>query len=241
MAYTKEKTKNELNDKLKKIETLYNENCIKRKGKTSDTNEFYTEIIANELLRNLNAIDSILQVQRNQPYRIPEHFPISLTDTNRDEENFAKRITGLELESIGEILDYQINIKGFQKDNSGKIDLISFNKQDNKFHLIELKYKGNSNDTLLKTILEIYTYFKQVNKKILVAEYLSKNFILNKLYTESDIDKIKIVPIILLTEDCLAYEELQDIDSFSRKKTKALILALNIEIYSIELSLYNYL
>ena len=237
MEYTKNQTIDEFNKEIFNIEKIYKAKFINWKGNTIDTKEYYTEIIANELLANLNTFSKINQVQRTQDYRIPKHFPIMLSETTREEEIFAKRISGLELKLIGKILDYQINIKGVQKDESGKIDLISFNNQNKKFHLIEFKYKGNSNDTLLRTILEIYTYFKQVDRKKLVTEYLFQNSNLN---TEPDIEKIKVVPTVLLTDDCLAYEELQDINSSKRNKLKTLILSLNIEIFSIELSLSNY-
>ena len=118
---------------LKSIESFYKDNCVNWTGTTSNTKELYTEIIANELLKNLSVFNNIKAISRTNPYEVKSHFPISINpDSKRDEENFAKRITLLEFESLGKILDYQIPIKDKQTDDAGKIDLISFNQATNK-------------------------------------------------------------------------------------------------------------
>ncbi|MBI9031441.1 hypothetical protein JEZ13_05520 [bacterium] len=51
-SYTQDDTQAILISKLSSIETLYTEGFINRKGKTSDSKEYYTEILASELSEN---------------------------------------------------------------------------------------------------------------------------------------------------------------------------------------------
>lgn len=129
-------------------------------GTTKDTDELYSEILANELLRNLKEFDKISTVTRTETYCRENHcnIEIDICKSNRDEENFAKRITGLTLEGLGLIKDFQIPLKDTRADKGlGKIDLISFNEETKTLYLIELKYKENK-ETLLRASLESYTY-----------------------------------------------------------------------------------
>ena len=50
---TKKETIDALNNQYSSIENLYKLDCVKWTGKTSDTNELYSEIISEELLLNL--------------------------------------------------------------------------------------------------------------------------------------------------------------------------------------------
>jgi len=53
MGYTEKQTKAEVNKALTSIDILYKAKCINWGGKTSNTKEPYSEVIANELLLNL--------------------------------------------------------------------------------------------------------------------------------------------------------------------------------------------
>ena len=69
---------------------------------------------------------------------------------------------------FGKILDYQVPLKNKSTDKGlGKIDLISVkesSKPGNKIiYFLELK-KDNSKETLLRCILEAYTYSKIIDK-----------------------------------------------------------------------------
>lgn len=226
--------------KLKPIDSLYAENFVNWKGKTKDTDNYYTEVIANELLQNLSILETITIISRANSYKINHHNKIEIDLTsNRQEEIFAKRLAYLNLECLGEVLDYQIPLKNTQKNKAGKIDLVSFNKDAKKFHLIELKYNGN-NETLLRAILEIYTYSKLVDKKKLLDDFSNNfpelkgyEFILIKLFQSND---LKIIPTVLVSdsEDCNPYNELIEMYSGERLKLKALALALGIEFYTVK-------
>ena len=151
-----------------------------------------------------------------------------------DEENFAKRLTGLKLPEIGEVIDYQVPLKNTSTDKGvGKIDLISYNEETKTFHLIELKYISNK-ETLLRAILEVYTYSQKVDQVKLIADYI-KDYKFKKSKTIKDVNPndYNIVPSVLLSEDCIPIKELEELARGLRPKLKALTLALGVNIYKI--------
>jgi hypothetical protein len=141
MKYSRQETIDELNIEIAKIETLYNAKCVKWTGKTSDTNELYTEVIASNLLRNLKEFDKISQVTRTNTYCRGNHEKIAIDlESPRGEEIFAKRIAYLSLGELGVIKDYQIPLKDTIADKGlGKLYLISYNDKTKTLYLIELK------------------------------------------------------------------------------------------------------
>lgn len=225
MSYTNQQTIDDFN-KFKKMEHyLYKANFVNWSGKTKDANEYYTEVIANELLKDRSALNSISRISRTDGYKISDHNRIEIDSTsNRGEEIFAKRLAGLTTKSLGTILDYQIPLKSSLKDKAGKIDLISFNKEKNRFHLIELKYDGNK-ETLLRTVLEVFTYSKIVDSDRLLRDFLE---------IKSDL-KPKIIPTVLVTKNCSCFAELEEMVKSKRPKLKELSQELGIEFYSIDI------
>ncbi len=237
MKKTKKETIDEFKKEISDIENLYKSKCINWTGKTKDTNELYSEIISNELLRNLKEFDKISTITRTNTYCRKNHcnIEIDICNSNRDEENFAKRITGLKLEGLGRIKDYQIPLKDTRTDKGlGKIDLISFNEETKTLYLIELKYKNNK-ETLLRATLESYTYFKIVDKIKLVNDcFNSEEFILNKVYNSINPNEINIKSAVLVVPKCNAYDELESIKLEERPKLKALALALDFKYFTVE-------
>lgn len=223
MAYTRKDALDNLTAALSSgFEKVYKAACINWKGKTTDTREYYSELFSTELLTHLLA-KKIPAISRSSSYKTTSHFPIQITDeSNREEENFAKRLCGLHIDKLGQIIDYQIPLKDVQKDGAGKIDLISFNKKDNTLYLIELKYKNNE-ETLLRASLEIFTYFHTVDQVKLKADYG---------FTSSE---IKVKPAVLLVTNCNAYNELNDVNMGTRPKLKALALLMEISYFTLEL------
>lgn len=197
----------------------------------SKQNELYTEIIAQELLKedNVKEFKKIEHVTRTSSYCRDTHskIEIDLANSNRSEENFAKRITGLELEHLGLIKDFQIPLKDTLLGGAGlgKIDLISFNKDVNTLFLIELKYIDNR-ETLLRALLENYTYSKIVDQSKLKNDY--------KFSSE-----IVIKPAVLLVPDYTAHTELKEMEKSKRPMLKDLTLALDVKIFTLELSVYE--
>lgn len=236
---TKENIIEELMEELGTINNLYKAECVVRKGKTDITKELYTEVIAHELLRDLTKFENIKQITRTKSYCRENHFNIEFNynESNRDEEIFAKRITGLNIDEVGVILDYQIPLKGSRIDKGvGKIDLISYNKENNNLHLIELKYKNNK-ETLLRAVLEAYTYYKRVDKNKLIKDYLSSKFILSKVLLKSNLSDVNVIPTVLLVPECNPSKELTEMEFGKRPKLKALSLALGIDFFTLDLSI----
>lgn len=230
MTKTKKETIDEFIKDLQNIENLYKSRCVNWKGITSDTNEFYSEIIAHELLRDINKFDNISNVTRKETYYRENHcnIKIDICKSNRVEENFAKRLTGLTLENIGLIKDYQIPLKDTREDKGlGKIDLISFNEETKTMYLIELKYEGNS-DTLLRASLESYTYYKIVDKAKLINDCFNS-------HTQMEKSEIIIKPAVIVVPKCQAYDELEEVVLGKRPELKALTFALGIKYFTVKL------
>jgi hypothetical protein len=237
MKKTRLETIEELNKELETIEILYKAKCLKWSGTTTDTDEHYSEIIANELLRNLKEFDKIPTVTRNNSYYTESHcnIEIDICGSNRNEELFAKRITGVELDDLGLVLDYQVPLKDTASDEGlGKIDLISFDEDIDTLYLIELKYAG-SKDTLLKATLQSYIYYQTVDKMKLVNDYLQNHKLLsNNGKKHISPEAIKVKPAVLLVPECDANNELNEVEIGERPKTKALVLALDMKIFTFE-------
>lgn len=237
MKKTRKETIDELKKELPNIENLYKSKCVNWTGTTSDTNETYTEIIANELLREIKEFDRISTVTRSGTYCRENHcnIEIDICKSNRDEENFVKRLTGLALGDLGLIKDYQIPLKDTRADKGlGKIDLISFNDETKTLYLIELKYEGNK-ETLLRASLESYTYYKIVDKVKLINDcFNNQKFILNNVFNQKDISEINVKPAVIVVPKCKAYVELEDVELGKRPKLKALALALDIKYFKVK-------
>ena len=74
------------------------------------------------------------------------------------------------LNPLGEVIDYQVPLKSKQSDRAGKIDLMTFDESTGILRLIELK-APKSKETLLRCVLEIYTYYKTVDMNELLRSY----------------------------------------------------------------------
>ncbi|MCD4829694.1 MAG: hypothetical protein K8R90_09740 [Candidatus Cloacimonetes bacterium] len=228
--YSEKETKNRLQSELINIDSLYTAECVNNIGITNDTRVLYTEIIAQELLKNLTVFNSIKSVKRTSSYYRPSHSKISINLLSSQKENiFAKRIAYLEFKEMGKILDYQIPLQDTNSDTGiGSIDLISFHEERRILFLIELKNQGNK-EPLLRALLESYTYYNIVDKDKLV-----KDFIMSNIMGEIESSKIKVIPAVLVTPSCKAYDELKDMKVGNRPKLKALSLALGISFFTLE-------
>ena len=69
---------------------------------------------------------------------------------------------------IGKIIDYQIPLKSKRTDAAGKIDLIAFDEKE--LRVLELK-KQSSNETMLRCVLEGYTYMRTADIKKLLDDF----------------------------------------------------------------------
>ena len=128
MSYTREQILLRLDEISSNMSLFYKNGCINYRGKTTDTKEYYTEVISKWLLEHLELLEQISHITRQSSYRVYGHEGIpDHPDSNREEELIAmamKRQGDLTL--VGTVLDYQTPLKNIQKDKAGKIDLLVY-------------------------------------------------------------------------------------------------------------------
>ncbi|MDR2580002.1 MAG: hypothetical protein LBC85_03295 [Fibromonadaceae bacterium] len=154
--------------------------------------ESFSEIISKWLLENLELLKSIkplIRKKRNgERYKLSSHESPKLNcDSNREEEKLAiyMHLSSYEDADLGKVIDYQIPIKDKE---TGRIDLLTYQDSRNELRLVELK-NSKSKETLLRCILEIYTYSRQVNQDELCTDF------------GLEAKKPNIIPTILLFKD----------------------------------------
>ncbi len=170
MSYTRDQIILRLNKLSADMSLLYNDDCINYTSKTSDTKEYYTEVIAEWLLAHIELLDEIKTITRKSSYRVAGHDGIpDNPDSNRTEELTAMAIMRQgELPLVGQVLDYQTPLKNKKTDKAGKIDLIAYD--GTTLRILELK-KPTSEETMLRCVLEGYTYLETVDKSKLLADF----------------------------------------------------------------------
>ena len=133
----------------------------------------YSEVISSTLLsKNLLKTWKELKPVRTNHFDT-DHTPSEeldmkkLQSTNRKEEILAKLLFYQgNIDGLGYIFDYQTPLKEARNDSYGKIDLLGYNKDDKCYSVIELKYRpSGSEETLLRCVLEAYTYYKLLDIK----------------------------------------------------------------------------
>lgn len=156
---------------------LYKDKCINFTGETKDTKENYSKVIVEYLVDHIDefkkGLDKCL-VTRQASYNTDNHTGKSVLKNiigERREEKIAYAMYCQYKDNpsvFGKILDYQVPLKNKSTDKGlGKIDLISV-KESSKpgtkiIYFLELK-KDNSKETLLRCLLEAYTYSKIIDK-----------------------------------------------------------------------------
>ena len=159
------------------IKNFYKKEFVNYLGVTSDTKEYYTEIIAEWLLDNFYLFDTIKMISRESSYKVDSHNGIIKDEnSNREEEKIAMELfdysqnKGVTFDIIGKIIDYQTPLKNVQKDDVGKIDLLAYNEKEKTLKILELK-KPDSKETMLRCVLEAYTYLKIADKTKLLKDF----------------------------------------------------------------------
>lgn len=156
------------------IKTFYKQQFINYSGKTSDTNEYYTEVVAEFLCNNFDDfINGIPKITRENSYKTSSHNGDFDINTPREEEKIAMEMfnqskSGMGYDFIGEIIDYQTPLKNRRSDIAGKIDLLSYD--GNYLRVLELK-KPDSDESMLRCVLEGYTYLKTVDTIKLIDDF----------------------------------------------------------------------
>ena len=81
---------------------------------------------------------------------------------------FNQSKDGLRYDFIGDIIDYQTPLKNKRSDTAGKIDLLSYD--GSTAYILELK-KPDSDESMLRCVLEGYTYMQTVDKAKLIDDF----------------------------------------------------------------------
>lgn len=187
IIYTKSEIIQKCEDAFKDIPTFYRAEFVKYTGITRDTKELYTEIIAEFLLdkmKEINAFFSDYMISRERSYFTKTHDGHYNSTSNHIEEITAMQLfnqckNGAALEHIGSVIDYQTPLKNSHEKSAGKIDLLSVNHQTKTIYILELKRSNAKKpETMLKCVLEAYTYLQIVN-----GDKLKKDFDLPNDYT----------------------------------------------------------
>lgn len=173
MEYTRENIIDKCEKAFDDIKTFYKQAFINYGGKTTDTNECYMEVISEFLINNLDEyINGIPQITREKTYKTSAHTGKVDLSTPREEriaiEMFNQSKSGNTYNFIGDIIDYQTPLKNIRTDIAGKIDLLSYDGMC--LRVLELK-KPSSNETMLRCVLEGYTYLKTVDTAKLLDNF----------------------------------------------------------------------
>lgn len=203
-----------------KISNFYKQSFVNYTGNTKDNpDQLDSEVLAAWVLKNLKKFDDIARITRKKSSYDQNHKGILETDviTNREEERIAKEMYNNKYADLGEMFDYQIPLKSTQKDTGvGKIDLVAFDKNSQSVYLLELK-KRDSSETLLRCVLEIYTYWKQLDHEKFLADFNKPK-------------DTKIIPAVLVFKDS---EQNQQFNPKTHPNVCNLIKTLNIKVFTI--------
>lgn len=164
--YTEQEVIDKMEYALNDVVGFYKNDFINYKGATKDTKILCTELVAEFVYNNIKKLESIETVTRKKSYKRVTHTgKIPTNESYRTEERLAIQLYN----EIDEILDYQTPLKSTNMDKGlGKVDLLY--KQDDALYLLELK-KEDSKETLLRCIMEGYTYCKVIDHKKLLEDF----------------------------------------------------------------------
>ena len=220
-------SKNEIIKKLEVAKSemwkFYSQDFVNYRGKTSDSKDYYTEVVAEWILKNIYLFDYIKPITREKSYKVDSHDGIIKNEeSKREEEKIAMKLFDLSqnqrkvFDVIGKIIDYQTPLKDIQTDKAGKIDLLAYNKKEKILRILELK-RPSSKETMLRCVLEVYTYSKVVDKAKLLKDFgLAEDTV------------IKACPFVFYGKE--QYREMQQ----DREHLKDLIEKLGIEVIYLE-------
>ena len=221
--YSKEEIIKKLEESKSEMGQFYSENFLNYISETSDKEGDYTEIIAGWLLDNIELFDDIEMISRKSNYKVKTHDGVIKNEgSKREEEKIAMKLfelsqnQGKVFDIIGKIIDYQTPLKDIQTDKAGKIDLLAYNENEKTLRILELK-KPDSKETVLRCVLEVYTYLKVVDKAKLLKDFgLPEDTV------------IKACPFVFYGKE--QYREMQQ----DREHLKELIEKLGIEVIYLE-------
>ena len=174
MGYTRNQIEEMCRSAMACPHTFYCEKFVNYRGKTTDTGEYYTEVVAQFVSDNMKSfLRGIVTITRESNYRIDTHDGVFDPDSVREEEITAMKLfnackSGDMIAHIGTIIDYQTPLKSKRTDDAGKVDLLACD--GNYLRLLELK-KEASDETMLRCVLEGFTYLWTVDEEKLLQDF----------------------------------------------------------------------
>jgi hypothetical protein len=218
---------------------FYQENFLTYRGKTKDSRQLYIEVVSAELLESyehMKFIGQNIPIRRTRSFHV-DHDGVPNVNARLERFNtlaYSEKLLAIALYNsqtrycFGNIFDYQVPLKESQDDKFGEIDLVA--QKGSSIKLLELKTIGKTEDTLLKAILEIYTYYKLISGSI--RKFIS-DFILNQT------TGYYFQPGVLIDKDSFAGKTL--IENQNHPYFRKLVGKMNDEIgVPIEFFLYHY-
>lgn len=172
--YTKTQILGKCSSALDDIKNFYKKDFVNYGGKTTDTGEYFTEVVAEFVIDHLNDFrNKIPMITRKTTYNTKSHYPININgNSNREEEIIAKKMAlqsqNKPFDFIGNIIDYQTPLKNGLTDKAGKIDMLA--DDGKRLIILELK-KPTSTESALRCVLEGYTYLKTADKTKLLKDF----------------------------------------------------------------------
>ncbi|MDG6229675.1 MAG: hypothetical protein QCH96_06890, partial [Candidatus Thermoplasmatota archaeon] len=140
-----------------------------------ENNIQYIEFLSEILIENFKILEKIKtessNLRENKPFI--RHLGISKSYSKSgeksivrcDENPFAMALfnSGYRFPHFGKIIDYNLSLKENKTSGPGSIDLISQKTKDEIF-VIELKTSETNRETLLRAIMEVFTFVILLNK-----------------------------------------------------------------------------
>lgn len=182
-----------------KTEDVYRRKEVVYRGAVKDSNKLYSDLLAEVILNKYQTMtekdfERFLIPQDNMvddTYLDSVEHNTKINYTNRNEENLAKKVTdmGLESEDNYKIIYYQFPVNRVHKSSEGKVDLLM--KNSNTVAIGELKDE-DSTETLLRAVLEIKTYLIKLSNSKTANERLKDT-------VKGEIEKI--IPAVIIASD----------------------------------------
>ena len=148
---------------------------VNYRSRTTDNGMYCTEIAAKYVIEHFDEfIEQIPKITRNKTYKTKSHTGgKSGFESERKvaQKLFEQCKDGSSFDFIGKIIDYETPLQNTNQDTGfGNIDLLSVNEKDKTVYILELK-KNGSTETLLRCVLEGFTYSMIVNQTKLLNDF----------------------------------------------------------------------
>jgi Holliday junction resolvase-like predicted endonuclease len=190
--------------------------------------EYITNWLLNKNIKELFIKNNyFIDEKRKDSYKMPKHNELTeerearLQGKKLSEKVLAQKLYFIikKLDILGNIIDYETPCYKTKKDKVGEVDLLAYNENKNILSIIELKQEDNP-ETMLRAILEISTYFKQLN-----LDWLKKCFKEDGVNENSEVKKV-----VLIFKNSPLYNQYIEPNS----RLKELAQALEVDILTLE-------